>query len=62
MVDQPSKGFSLDEFVQSPSVEKLLTVRKDDLLLVVNHYKVSQIKSYMKKSEILKKIVHYLVE
>ena len=39
-------GFSLEKFVESPTVEELLVLKKADLLQVANHYQVADVKSY----------------
>ena len=57
-----SMEFSIENFVASPTVEELLTLRKSDLLLVVDHYKVTAVKSSMRKTEILNQTIRWLVD
>ena len=54
--------FSIENFVASPTVEQLLTLRKADLLLVVDYYKVSAVKSSMRKKEILNQTIRWFVD
>ena len=46
----------------SPMVEELLTLKKVDLMQVAIHYKVAEVKSTWRKSEMLKAIIQWLVE
>ena len=43
-------------------MEELLSLKKAELLLVADHYKVLDVRSNMRKSEVLKKTVQWLVE
>ena len=45
-------SFDLDKFTAEPSVELLNLGKKTDLLNLVKHYKLSEIKSSMRKHEI----------
>ena len=54
--------FSIENFVASPTVEELMTLRKSDLLVVVDHYKVSAVKSTMRKSDILTQVIRWFVD
>ena len=54
--------FSLEKFVESPTVEELLVLKKADLLQVANHYQVAEVKSNWRKVEIVKAIIQWLVE
>ena len=53
--------FSLGEFFRDPSAERLSSLTKVELLEVTTHYEVVNIKRYMLKSDILNKIVEFLV-
>ena len=53
--------FSLGEFVRDPSAERLSSLTKVELLDVATHYEVVGIKRYMLKSDILNRIVEFLV-
>ncbi|XP_030835976.1 uncharacterized protein LOC115921856 [Strongylocentrotus purpuratus] len=53
--------FSLGEFVRDPSAERLSSLTKVELLDVAAHYEVVGIKRYMLKSDILNRIVEFLV-
>ena len=56
--------FSLEDFIRNPSEEQLssLTLKKDDLLGVADHYEIASVKRYMPKSQILTRVVEFLVE
>ena len=54
--------FSIENFDASPTVEELLTLRKADLLLVVEYYKVPAVKSTMRKSDILTQVIRWFVD
>ena len=56
------EAFSVDKFAANPTVEELMTLRKSDLLLVVDHFNVSAVKSTMRKSEILRQILCWFVD
>ena len=45
-------SFDLDKFTAEPSVELLNLGKKTDLLNLAKHYKLSEIKSSMRKHEI----------
>ena len=45
-------SFELDKFTAEPSVELLNLGKKTDLLNLAKHYKLSEIKSSMRKHEI----------
>lgn len=53
--------FDVREFVQSPSVEILLELRKCDLLKVAEYFKIS-VRVSMRKNEIRNEIIKYMVE
>ena len=53
--------FSLGEFVRDPSAERLSSLTKVELLDVATHYEVVGIKRYLLKSDILNRIVEFLV-
>ena len=54
--------FSIENFVASPTVEELLTLRTADLLLVVDCYKVPVVRSNMRKTETLNQTIRWLVD
>ena len=53
--------FDLDKFTVEPSVELLNSGKKTDLLNLAKHYKLSEIKSSMRKHEIKNISVQYFV-
>ena len=55
-------SFDLDKFTAEPSVELLNLGKKTDLLNLAKHYKLSEIKSSMRKHEIKNILVHYFVD
>ena len=54
--------FDLDKFTAEPSVELLNLGKKTDLLNLAKHYKLSEIKSSMRKHEIKIILVQYFVD
>ena len=59
---QTNMSFDLDKFTAEPSVELLNVGKKTDLLNLAKHYKLSEIKSSMRKHEIKNILVHYFVD
>ena len=55
-------SFDLDKFTAEPSVELLNLGKKTDLLHLAKHYKLSEIKSSMRKHEIKNVLVQYFVD
>ena len=55
-------SFDLDKFTAEPSVEFLNLGIKTDLLNLAKHYKLSEIKSSMRKHEIKNILVQYFVD
>ena len=55
-------SFDLDKFTVEPSVEFLNLGKKTDLLNLAKHYKLSEIKSSMRKYEIMNILVQYFVD
>ena len=55
-------SFDLDKFTAEPSVELLNSGKKTDLLNLAKHYKLSEIKSSMRKHEIKNILVQYFVD
>ena len=55
-------SFDLDKFTAEPSVELLKLGKKTDLLNLAKHYKLSEIKSSMRKHEIKNILVQYFVD
>ena len=55
-------SFDLDKFTAEPSVELLNLGKKTDLLNLAKHYKLSEIKSSMRKHEIQNILVQYFVD
>ena len=54
-------SFDLDKFTAEPSVELLNLGKKTDLLNLAKHYKLSEMKSSMRKHEIKNILVQYFV-
>ena len=55
-------SFELDKFTAEPSVELLNLGKKTDWLNLAKHYKLSEIKSSMRKHEIKNILVQYFVD
>ena len=55
-------SFDLDKFTAEPSVGLLNLGRKTDFLNLAKHYKLSEIKSSMRKHEIKNVLVQYFVD
>ena len=55
-------SFDLDKFTAEPSVELLNLGKKTDLFNLAKHYKLSEIKSSMRKHEIKNILVQYFVD
>ena len=55
-------SFDLDKFTAEPSVVLLNLGKKTDLLNLAKHYKLSEIKSSMRKHEIKNILVQYFVD
>ena len=55
-------SFDLDKFTAEPSVELLNLGKKTDLLNLDKHYKLSEIKSSLRKHEIMNILVQYFVD
>ena len=55
-------SFDLDKFTAEPSVKLLNLGKKTDLLNLAKHYKLSEIKSSMRKHEIKNILVQYFVD
>ena len=55
-------SFDLDKFTAEPSVELLNLGKKTDLFNLATHYKLSEIKSSMRKHEIKNILVQYFVD
>ena len=55
-------SFDLDKFTAEPSVELLNLGKKTDLLDLAKHYKLSEVKSSMRKHEIKNILVQYFVD
>ena len=55
-------SFDLDKFTAEPSVELLNLGKKTDLLDLAKHYKLSEIKSSVRKHEIKNILVQYFVD
>ncbi|KAJ8035092.1 hypothetical protein HOLleu_22203 [Holothuria leucospilota] len=54
-------SFNLDEFVASPSVEELDSLKKSEIVKVAKHYGI-EFQPLMRKDEIKKYILEYLVD
>ena len=55
-------SFDLDKFTAEPSVKLLNLGTKTDLINLAKHYKLSEIKSSMRKHEIRNILVQYFVD
>ena len=44
--------FEIEKFVAAPTQEELMTLKKDELLLIIKHYKLEDIKRSMRKAAI----------
>ena len=55
-------SFDLDKFTAEPSVELLNLGKKTDWLNLAKHYKLSEIKSSMRKHEVKNILVQYFVD
>ena len=55
-------GFQLEKFLGAPTVEGVLSLKKVELLEVANHFKVADVKSSWRKSEIVAAVIQWLVE
>ncbi|KAJ8049394.1 Protein split ends [Holothuria leucospilota] len=53
--------FNLDEFVASPSVEELDSLKKSDIVKVAKHYGI-EFQPLMRKDEIKRYVLEYLVD
>ncbi|KAJ8049432.1 hypothetical protein HOLleu_02179 [Holothuria leucospilota] len=53
--------FNLDEFVASPSVEELDSLKKSEIVKVAKHYGI-EFQPLMRKDEIKKHVLEYLVD
>ena len=54
--------FELEKFVAAPTQGELMTLKKDELLLIVKHYKLEGIKRSMRKAAICNSLLRYFVE
>ena len=55
-------NFDLGEFVASPTHEELISLKKDDLLVLAGHYQLKDCKRSMRKADIYGNILRYCVE
>ena len=54
--------FELKKFVDAPTQEELNILKKDDLILIVKHYKLEDIKRSMRKAAICNSLLRYFVK
>ena len=54
--------FDIEKFVAAPTQGELMTLKKDELLLIVKHYKLEDIKRSMRKAAICNSLLRYFVE
>ena len=54
--------FDIEKFVAAPTHGELMTLKKDELLLMVKHYKLEDIKRSMRKAAICNSLLRYFVE
>ena len=54
--------FEMEKFVAAPTQGELMTLKKDELLLIVKHYKLEDIKRSMRKAAICNNLLRYFVE
>ena len=54
--------FEIEKFVAAPTQGELMTLKKDELLLIVKHYKLEDIKRSMRKAAICNSLLRYFVE
>ena len=54
--------FDIEKFVAAPTQGELMTLKKDELLLIAKHYKLEDIKRSMRKAAICNSLLRYFVE
>ena len=54
--------FELEKFVDAPTQEELMILKKDDLLSIAKHYKLEDIKRSMRKAASYNSLLRYFVE
>ena len=54
--------FELEKFVDAPTQEELMILKKDDLLSIAKHYKLGDIKRSMRKAAICNNLLRYFVK
>ena len=54
-------GFNIQDFIENPSIEKVDSCRKDDLLCIASYYNI-RVQKYGVKTEIKKKVMETLIE
>ena len=55
-------AFDIETFVASPTQEELITLKKDELLMIVKYYKLEDIKRLMRKAAIYNSLLRYFVK
>ncbi|KAJ8041137.1 hypothetical protein HOLleu_11871 [Holothuria leucospilota] len=55
-------SFNLDKFVASPSVEELDSLKKSEIVKVAKHYGYIELQPLMRKDEIKRYVLEYLVD
>ena len=54
--------FDIEKFVDAPTQEELMILKKDDLLSIIKHYKLGDIKRSMRKAAICNSLLRYFIE
>ena len=54
--------FDVEKFVASPSQEEFISLKKDELLMIVKYYKLEDIKISMRQVAIYNSLLRYFVE
>ena len=54
--------FDIETFAASPTQEELITLKKNELLMIAKYYKSEDIKRSMRKAAIYNSLLRYFVE
>ena len=54
--------FDVEKFAALPTQEELISLKKDELLMIVKYYKLEDIKRSMRKTAIYNNLLIYFVE
>ena len=55
-------SFEIEKFVAAPTQGELMTLKKDELSLIVEYYKLKNVKRSMRKAAICNNLLRYFVE